>query len=59
VSLLAPHRRDAVPGVLAAALLVCVYGGIALSVDFSRAAFGFQTWPASGESSRRDRQACS
>jgi hypothetical protein len=43
VSLLAPHRRDAVPGVLAAALLVCVYGGIALSVDFSRAAFGFQS----------------
>jgi hypothetical protein len=43
VSLFATHRRDAIPGVLAAALVVCVYGGIALSVDVSRAAFGFQS----------------
>jgi len=43
VSLFATHRRDAIPGVLAAALVVCVYSGIALSVDFSRAAFGFQS----------------
>jgi hypothetical protein len=43
VSLFAAHRRDAIPGVLAAALIVCVYGGIALSVDFSRAAFGLQS----------------
>ena len=43
MSLFATHRRDAIPGVLAAALVVCVYGGIALSVNFSRAAFGFQS----------------
>jgi hypothetical protein len=43
VSLFATHRRDAIPGVLAAALIVSVYGGIALSVDFSRAAFGIQS----------------
>ena len=43
MSLFATHRRDAIPGVLAAALIVSVYGGIALSVDFSRAAFGIQS----------------
>jgi hypothetical protein len=43
VSLFATDRRDAIPGVLAAVLIVCVYGGIALSVDFSRAAFGIQS----------------
>jgi hypothetical protein len=43
VSLVATDRRDAIPGVLAAVLIVCVYGGIALSVDFSRAAFGIQS----------------
>ncbi len=37
------HRRDAVPGLLAAAVIACIYGGIALSVDFSRSAFGIQS----------------
>ena len=31
------------PGVLAAAVVFCVYGGLALSVDFPRAALGFQS----------------
>lgn len=39
----APHRRDARPGLLAAAVALCVYGGLALSVDFPRAAFGIQS----------------
>jgi len=43
VSLIATHRRDAIPGVLAAALVVCAYGGIALSVNVPRAAFGIQS----------------
>ncbi len=37
------RRLDLLPGLLAAALLVCVYGGVAVSVDFSRAAFGIQS----------------
>jgi hypothetical protein len=37
------HRRDAIPGLLAAIVIACIYGGIALSVDFSRTAFGIQS----------------
>jgi hypothetical protein len=36
-------RADPMPGVVAALLILCVYGGLALSVDFPRAAFGFQS----------------
>jgi len=43
VTLAAAQRRDAAPGLIAAALVLCLYGGIALSVDFSRAAFGIQS----------------
>ena len=41
----APGARplDARPGLIAAALVFFVYGGMALSVDFPRAAFGFQS----------------
>ena len=39
----AAQRRDAGPGLIAAALVLCLYGGIALSVDFPRAAFGIQS----------------
>ena len=41
----APGARplDARPGLIAAALVFFVYGGLALSVDFPRAAFGFQS----------------
>jgi hypothetical protein len=39
----AAQRRDAAPGLIAAALVLCLYGGIALSVDFPRAAFGIQS----------------
>lgn len=35
--------RDPVPGLVAGLLVLCVYGGLALSVDFPRAAFGFQS----------------
>jgi hypothetical protein len=31
------------PGLVAAALLLCVYGALALTVDFPRAAFGFKS----------------
>jgi hypothetical protein len=31
------------PGLIAAAVLLCVYGGLALTVDFRRAAFGFKS----------------
>lgn len=37
------RRVDPVPGLLAAALVWCLYGGVALSVDFPRAAFGIQS----------------
>jgi hypothetical protein len=43
VSLATPLRRDPRPGLVAAAIVLCVYGGIALSVDFSRTAFGIQS----------------
>jgi len=43
VTLTASHRRDAGPGLIAAALVLCLYGAIAASVDFSRAAFGIQS----------------
>jgi len=39
----AARRPDARPGLLAAAAVVCVYGAVALSVDFPRAAFGIQS----------------
>ena len=39
----ASHRRDPVPGLVAAAIVLCLYGAIALSVDFPRAAFGIQS----------------
>jgi hypothetical protein len=39
-----PNRRiDVVPGLVAALLMLCIYGGVAVSVDFSRAAFGIQS----------------
>ena len=31
------------PGLVAAALLLCVYGALALTVDFPRAAFAFKS----------------
>jgi hypothetical protein len=34
---------DVRPGLLAAAVVLCVYGGLALSVDVPRAVFGFQS----------------
>lgn len=37
------HAPDWRPGVLAALALFAVYGGVALAVDFPRAAFGFQS----------------
>ena len=37
----APMRLG--PGLLLAALFLCVYGGLALSVDFPKAAYGFQS----------------
>jgi hypothetical protein len=41
---LAPAARiDPVPGILAALLVVSIYGGIALSVDFPKVALGFQS----------------
>ena len=43
MNLVNPHRVDPVPGLIAAALVLCLYGGVALSVDFSRAAFGIQS----------------
>lgn len=43
MSLAARVRRDPVPGLIAAAVVLGVYGGIALSVDFPRAAFGIQS----------------
>ncbi len=43
MTLAASHRRDPVPGLVAAVLMLCLYGGIALSVDFSRVAFGLQS----------------
>lgn len=43
MTLAASQRRDAMPGLIAAALVLCLYGGIALSVDFPRAAFGIQS----------------
>ena len=35
--------RDYRPGVAIAAIVLCVYGGLALAVDFPRAAYGFQS----------------
>ena len=43
MSLASTHRRDAGPGLIAAVLVLCLYGGIAVSVDFPRAAFGIQS----------------
>ena len=43
MSLASSPRRDPVPGIVAAAIVLCLYGGIALSVDFPRAAFGIQS----------------
>lgn len=37
------RRAGASPGLLAAVVFCCLYGGLALSVDFPRAAFGFQS----------------
>jgi hypothetical protein len=39
----APRPLDLTPGLLAALLVLFVYGGLALSIDFPRAAFGFQS----------------
>ncbi len=37
------HSLDVIPGLVAAALVLAIYGGLALSVDFPRAAFGFKS----------------
>jgi hypothetical protein len=59
VTLASAQRRDAGPGLIAAALVLCLYGGIALSVDFPRAAFGIQsdeaTYYMMGHSLAQDR----
>jgi hypothetical protein len=39
----ASPRRDPAPGLIAAFIVFCLYGGLALSVDFSRAALGIQS----------------
>ena len=39
----APARMILGPGLLLAAVFLCVYGGLALTVDFPKAAFGFQS----------------
>jgi len=39
----AAERMTLRPGVIAAALCLCVYGALALTVDFPRAALGFQS----------------
>jgi Dolichyl-phosphate-mannose-protein mannosyltransferase len=38
-----PARTTMVPGVVLAAVLLCLYGGLALTVDFPRAAIGIQS----------------
>ena len=43
MSLSSGLRRDPIPGLVAAAIMLCLYGGIAVSVDFPRAAFGIQS----------------
>ena len=40
---MASRHTDLRPGLVVAAIVFCVYGGVALSVDFPRAAFGFQS----------------
>lgn len=41
---LTPRRRvEPLPGFVAAALLFCIYAGLAVAVDFPKAAFGFQS----------------
>jgi hypothetical protein len=37
------RRVDVLPGLVAACLILCVYGGVAVSVDFSRSAMGIQS----------------
>ncbi len=39
----AVRRVEILPGLVAALLVMCIYGGVAVSVDFSRAAFGIQS----------------
>ncbi|MGH9411891.1 MAG: hypothetical protein ACRD1V_20845, partial [Vicinamibacterales bacterium] len=36
-------RMSARPGLILAGVLLCVYGMLALTVDFPRAAYGFQS----------------
>ena len=43
MTLAASHRRDPVPGLIAAAIVLIVYGAVAISADFPRAAFGIQS----------------
>jgi hypothetical protein len=54
----AARSSTALPGVLLAAVLLCVYGGLALTVDFPRAAIGIQsdeaTYYMMGHSLARD-----
>lgn len=54
----AARRIDPVPGLVAAFLVFCLYAGVALSVDFPRAAFGIQsdeaTYYMMGHSLARD-----
>ncbi len=53
-----PHRVDHRPGLVAALLVLCLYGGWAVSVDFPRAAYGFHsdeaTYYMMGHSLARD-----
>lgn len=37
------HRVDPLPGLAAAVVLVAIYAGVALSIDFSRSAFGIHS----------------
>ncbi len=37
------RKPDVTPGLIAALLVFCIYAGVALSVDFARAAFGIQS----------------
>ena len=39
----APVRRNFMPGAILALMLLALYGGLALSVDFPRAAIGIQS----------------
>jgi hypothetical protein len=55
---IASHRPDPAPGLAAAAIVLAIYGGLGLAVNFPRVAFGFQsdeaTYYMMGHSLARD-----